>query len=105
MAIFLVAWRLCDFARDFFTNSQSLLGGALLGQEKYADAEPLLLAGYEGMKQREKTIPPQGKVRLTEAVERLIELYTATNKPDEVTKWRAERAKYGPDLAPPRKVK
>ncbi len=23
MAIFLVAWRLCDFARDFFTNSQS----------------------------------------------------------------------------------
>ena len=25
---------------------------------------------------------------------RLIELYTATNKPDEVKKWRAERAKY-----------
>ncbi len=25
MAIFLVAWRLCDFARDFFTNSQFFL--------------------------------------------------------------------------------
>jgi hypothetical protein len=41
-------------------NTKSLLGGALLGQKKYADAEPLLLAGYEGLKQREKTIPPQG---------------------------------------------
>ena len=29
-------------------NTQSLLGGALLGQKKYADAEPLLLAGLRG---------------------------------------------------------
>ncbi len=53
-----------------------------------------MLAGYEGMKQREKTIPPQGRARLPEALDRLIELYTATNKPDEVKKWQAERAKY-----------
>ena len=81
-------------------NTKSMLGGALLGQKKYADAEPLLLAGYEGMKQREKTIPEQGKIRLPEALDRLIELSTATNKPDEVKKWQAERAKYqkdGPD--------
>jgi hypothetical protein len=45
------------------------------------------------MKEREKAIPPQGRVRLSEAVDRLIELYIATNKPDEVKKWRAERAK------------
>jgi eukaryotic-like serine/threonine-protein kinase len=32
-------------------NTQSMLGGALLGQKKYADAEPLLLKGYEGMSQ------------------------------------------------------
>ena len=30
--------------------------------------------------------------RLVEAVDRLIELYTATDKPDQVKKWRAERA-------------
>ena len=42
-------------------NTKSMLGGALLGQKKYAEAEPLLLAGYEGMKKREKTIPPQGR--------------------------------------------
>ena len=78
-------------------NTKLLLGAALLGQKKYAEAEPLLLKGYEVMKQREKTIPPQGATRLPEALDRLIELYTATNKPDEAKKWRAERAKY---LAP-----
>ena len=68
-----------------------MLGGALLGQKKYADAEPLLLAGYEGMKQREKTIPPQDKdLRLREALERLVQLYEATDKKDEAAKWRKE---------------
>jgi eukaryotic-like serine/threonine-protein kinase len=75
-------------------NTRSLLGGALLGQKKYADAEPLLLKGYEGMKQRVKSIPPQGNTRIPEALDRLIELYTAMNKPDEVKKWQAERANY-----------
>jgi hypothetical protein len=82
-------------------NAQSTLGGALLGQKKYAEAEPLLVKGYEGMKQREKPIPPQGVTRIPEALDRLIELYTATNKPDEAKKWRAERAKYPAEKAPP----
>jgi tetratricopeptide (TPR) repeat protein len=71
-------------------NTQSMLGGALLGQKKYAEAEPLLKAGYEGMKARAKTIPPQGKVRLIEAVERLVQLYDGWGKPDEAAKWRKE---------------
>ena len=53
------------------------------------------------MKQREKTIPPQGSIRLPEALDRLIELSTATNKPDEVKKWQAERAKYPKDAPTP----
>jgi hypothetical protein len=87
-------------------NTQSLLGGALLGQKRYAEAEPLLLKGYEGMKTREKTIPTQGggELRIPEALDRLIELYTAINKPDEAKKWQTERAKY-PDIAPPRREK
>ena len=28
-------------------NAQSILGGCLISQQKYANAEPLLLAGYE----------------------------------------------------------
>ena len=89
-------------------NTQSLLGGALLGQKKYADAEPLLLKGYEGLKAREKDIPPPALVRLPEALDRLIELYTATDKPDEVKKYNELRAKYPTPketLPPPRKDK
>jgi hypothetical protein len=33
-------------------------------------------------------------LRIPEALDRLIKLYTATDKLDEVKKWRAERAKY-----------
>src|SRR5207302_8831601 len=69
-------------------NTNSMLGGALLGQKKYADAEPLLRSGYEGLKEREAKIPPQGKVRLTEAIQRLIDLYTAWDKPDQAAEWR-----------------
>jgi tetratricopeptide (TPR) repeat protein len=89
-------------APDHWTtfNARSMLGGALLGQKKYAEAGPLLLAGYEGMKKREKTIPPQGYERIPEALDRLIELYRATKRPDEVKKYRAEREKY-PNLLPP----
>jgi hypothetical protein len=83
-------------------NTQSTLGAALLGQKKYADAEPLLLRGYDEMKQREATIPPKAKTqRLCQAVDRLIELYTVTNRADEIKKWKAERAKLAPQ--PPAK--
>src|SRR5262249_34398582 len=40
-------------------NTRSMLGGCLMGQKRYADAEPLLLSGYEGMRQHEAS-----KVRL-----------------------------------------
>ena len=44
-----------------------MLGGALLGQKKYADAEPLLLAGYEGMRARQVRILAPARTRLGEA--------------------------------------
>jgi hypothetical protein len=69
-------------------STRSMLGGALLGQKKYADAEPLLLAGYEGMKQRESKIPAQGKIRLAEALERLVQLYDATQQKHKADEWR-----------------
>ena len=88
-------------------DAQSMLGGALLGQKKHAEAGPLLLKGYEGMKAREKTIPPKWNARIPEALDRLIELYTATGKPDEAQKWSAERAKYPTpkEVAPPPREK
>jgi len=77
------AWTTC--------NARSMLGGALLSQKMYADAEPLLRKGYEGMKQREATIPlPVKDLRLREALERLVHLYDAWGKPDEAASWRKE---------------
>jgi eukaryotic-like serine/threonine-protein kinase len=69
-------------------NTRSMLGEALMGQEKYAEAEPLLVAGYEGMNAREATIPPEAKVRLTEALSRLVGLYEGWAKPEEAATWR-----------------
>jgi serine/threonine protein kinase/lipopolysaccharide biosynthesis regulator YciM len=71
-------------------NTQSILGGALLGEKKYAESEPLLLSGYQGMKQREQTIPRPAKPRLSEALDRLVQLYEVTEKKDDADKWRKE---------------
>lgn len=69
---------------------QAMLGTALLGQGKHAEAEPHLLRGYEGMKQRAGQIPPEGKPRLVEALERLVQLHEATAQKDAAAKWRQE---------------
>jgi tetratricopeptide (TPR) repeat protein len=73
-------------------DTQSSLGEALLDQHKYADAEPLLLSGYRGLKQREDAIPSQEKPRLSKALERLVRLYDSWGKEDEAKKWRKELA-------------
>jgi hypothetical protein len=49
---------------------------------------------YEGMKQREPKIPPQGKARLTEALERLVILYEATGRKDQADQCRAKLQAY-----------
>src|SRR5262249_23304770 len=68
-------------------NTQVLLGCTLVGLRKYADAEPLLLQGYEGMKARESKMPAYAKFRLTQALEQLIALYKEWDRPDQAAKW------------------
>jgi hypothetical protein len=46
----------------------------LRDQSKLAEAEPLSLAGYRGMKERATSIPPQSAVRIPEVLERLVTL-------------------------------
>jgi len=75
-------------------NARSMLGGSLLGQKKYAEAEPLLLSGYEGMRQREARIPLEGKPRLTETLQRLVQLYEATDRPDQAGQWKRKLAEF-----------
>jgi len=66
-------------------NTRSALGGALAGQKKFVEAEPLLVSGYEGMKQREDKV--QFRVRLKEALERLVRLYTDWGQPEKAAAW------------------
>jgi hypothetical protein len=47
-----------------------------------------LLAGYEGMKQREKQMPPHAKARLIEAALRLVQLYEAVGNQGKAEMWR-----------------
>ena len=69
-------------------NAEALLGAAFMGQRNYVEAEPLLLSGYRGMQERVETIPPEGKGRVVEALERLIEFYGRTNREEESANWR-----------------
>jgi serine/threonine protein kinase/tetratricopeptide (TPR) repeat protein len=68
-------------------NVMSLLGGALLGQGKFAEAEPLLLQGYQQMKTREPKIPQDGRRLTLEAAKRVVRLYEAWGKPDQAKGW------------------
>ena len=70
-------------------ETRSLLGVSLMGRKNYAEAEPLILSGYEGMKARESRIPAPSKIRLTEAGRRVVRLYEAWGKPDRAAAWRA----------------
>ena len=71
-------------------NAQTMLGASLAGQKKFADAEPLLRSAYAGLKAAESTkkLPAAAKARPTEALQRLIDLYTAWEKPDQAAEWK-----------------
>jgi tetratricopeptide (TPR) repeat protein len=76
--------------------ARSMLGEALAGQKKYAEAERLLVQGFDGLKKRAAQIPePFRAVRLTEAAERLVRLCEAQGKKEEAAKWRKEREAIG----------
>jgi len=67
---------------------RSLLGAALLGQQKYADAEPLLVRGYEGMNERAAKLGAEGQRGLITALERVVQLYDAWDRKDQADEWR-----------------
>jgi len=76
-------------AGDWHTfDTRSMLGASLLGQKKYAEAEPFLLLGYEGLKARENKIPPLSQKRVARAGARIVELYDAWGKRDKAEEWR-----------------
>jgi len=69
-------------------RAESLVGASLAGQKKYAEAEPLLLDGYQGMLARKDRIGVPDRYHLDHAREWLVQLYQAWGKPADAAKWR-----------------
>ena len=67
-------------------NVSAALGECLLAQKRYAEAEPLLLAGYAALKMR---LGDPNSIYVPVA-RRLYELYTAWNKPAEAARFAVE---------------
>ena len=72
----------------------------MLGQQKYADAEPLCVAGYQGMKQEETHIPVPERGKLAEALKRIVQLYYAWDKKDKAEEWRKKQESAVPEHHP-----
>ncbi len=77
-----------------YFDTESMLGGCLLGQKKFGGAEPLLVSGYEGLKQRESAVPPKSRPRIREALDRLVQLYDSWDKKDKANEWREKLTRF-----------
>ncbi len=73
------SWRTAD--------AESVLGGCLARLGRYAAAEPLLLDGYTRLSRSSG----EGRQHLREAAGRLVDLYTAWQRPDRAAAFRALR--------------
>ncbi len=74
---------------------QFLLGDTLLGQRKYTEAEPLLVSGYEGVKQHEAIIPTHYKPRLKEGFRSVAQLYSEMDQPAKAAEWMQRTKEFG----------
>ena len=78
-------------------NCDSILGASLVGQKKFAEAEPLLLAGYDGLIQApvDERSTTSAAYRLTtsrffpqDAGEWILRLYEDWGKPEQAAEWK-----------------
>ena len=73
----------------------SALGEALAGLGRFAEAEPLVLSGYEGVEARKETIGRRQAYYVGETARRVVWLYEVWKKPEKAAEWRAKLAMVG----------
>jgi tetratricopeptide (TPR) repeat protein len=73
-------------------RSETVLGASLAGQKKYAEAEPLLLEGYQGMVVRKERIGVQDWYHLDRAGEWIVQLYQGWGKSEKAAEWRNKKS-------------
>lgn len=81
-------------------TARSNLGLALLGDGQGAEAEPHLLAGYDGLT-KEKSLDGASSARLRRVTQGLVELYDATRQQAKAAEWRAKLAPLSPEVPIP----
>jgi eukaryotic-like serine/threonine-protein kinase len=69
-------------------RAESLLGASLAGEKKYAEAEPLLLEGYQGMLARKDRIAVPDRYHLDLAHRWVAQLYQAWGRPVKAAEWK-----------------
>jgi len=69
-------------------RAETLLGASVAGQKKYAEAEPLLLEGYQGMVARKDKMGVANWYHLDRAREWIVQLYQAWGKPEKAAEWK-----------------
>jgi tetratricopeptide (TPR) repeat protein len=67
---------------------------SIAAEGKYLEAEPLLLSGYQGMKQREDQMPPRSKSLLGNAALRLVHLCESTGRPEQSAQLKREATQW-----------
>jgi tetratricopeptide (TPR) repeat protein/predicted Ser/Thr protein kinase len=83
-------------------HAQSLLGATLAGQMKYSAAESLMLSGYQGLVERESTIPAvDRRNNIAEAGERIVRLYEDWGQGEKAAEWRRRLQPSGQPQRPP----
>jgi tetratricopeptide (TPR) repeat protein len=81
-------------------EARSTLGNCLVQQKRYAEAEPLLVSGCEGLRQQVAEIPDWGKRRASEDLACLAQLYEATGRADLARQWNEKRQDFDRPAAP-----
>jgi tetratricopeptide (TPR) repeat protein/predicted Ser/Thr protein kinase len=71
-------------------RAESLLGASLAGQKKYAEAEPLLLEGFQGMAARKHRIVVPDWHHVDLGGKWLVQLYEDWGKTDKAGEWKRQ---------------
>ncbi len=73
-------------------TARSQLGAALIQLQRFAEAEPLVVGGYEGLRQDEQHIPASNRQIVDRAGEHLVQLYTDWGRPTQAGEWKTKLA-------------
>lgn len=70
-----------------FNLPVALVGASLAGQKRFAEAEPLLLSGHQGLVERQSAIPAGSRRVVNDAGLRTAQFYQNWGQPEKAREW------------------